>query len=186
MMDSEKNSFPAKFSFKIRPGLLSDVPAISKAYAQAWRETYQGTAPPAFVDGMTEAAAAGLFQESFRPNRFCYFLYVAEVEGRIVGFADGGRERSHPESGEGELYAIYLLREFQGKGMGRELFRAGFAQLSGSGLGPVVVWVLEENPHRKFYESLGGALGLDRKKLRIQEEGITLIPYRWTLAAKKK
>ncbi|MGH7739586.1 MAG: GNAT family N-acetyltransferase [bacterium] len=185
MTDSPLNSLPSNFSFKIRPGQFSDVPAISKAYAQAWRETYQGTAPPAFVDGMTEAAAAGLFQESFRPNRYCYFLYVAEVEGRIVGFADGGKERSRPESGEGELYAIYLLREFQGKGVGRELFRASLVQLNRSELSPVVVWVLEENPHRKFYESLGGTLGLDRKKLKVQEAGITLIPYRWTLSAKK-
>jgi GNAT superfamily N-acetyltransferase len=167
------------FSFRLREGRAADIPAISRAYAQSWRETYGDIAPGSFTDGMTEKAAAQIFEQSLQPNAFDYFLYVAEVEGEIVGFADGGKERSRPQSGEGELYAVYLLKKFQGQGIGRELFRAALSQLGRSGLSSMVVWVLEKNPYRKFYESLGGVLGTDTKVLKIENESIALVSYRW-------
>jgi ribosomal protein S18 acetylase RimI-like enzyme len=167
------------FSFRLREGRETDIPAISRAYAQSWRETYQGIAPAAFLEGMTEPASGQIFQQSLQPNSFSYFLYVAEVENEIVGFVDGGKERGRPESGEGEIYAIYLLKAFQGKGVGRELFRAALGRLRQSGLSPTVVWVLEKNAYRKFYESMGGRLGSDRKQLTVEKEGIALVPYRW-------
>ncbi len=167
------------FSFRLREGRTEDIPAISRAYAQSWRETYAGIAPKPFLEGMTEAASAQIFQQSLQPNSFSYFLYVAEVEGEIVGFVDGGKERGRPESGEGEIYAIYLLKAFQGKGIGRELFRAALSRLRQSGLSPAVVWVLEKNLHRKFYESMNGRLDSDRKRLTVEKEVVTLVPYRW-------
>jgi GNAT superfamily N-acetyltransferase len=168
----------------LREGRVEDIPAISRAYAQAWQSTYRGVAPNAFVEGMTEKAAAQIFEQSLRPNAFSYFLYVAEAEGEIIGFTDGGKERSRPEDGQGELYAIYLLKEFQGKGIGRQLFQAAFGQLRRSGLSPVVVWVLEKNPYRKFYESLGGVLGPERKVLKAGGDPVTLVSYRWAVSSK--
>ncbi len=167
------------FSFRLREGRTADIPAISRAYAQSWRETYTGIAPKLFLEGMTEAAAAQIFQQSLQPNSFSYFLYVAEVENEIAGFVDGGKERGRPQSGEGEIYAIYLLKKFQGKGVGRELFRAALGRLRQSGLSPAVVWVLEKNPYRQFYESMKGRLDSDRKHLTVEQEGVILVPYRW-------
>ncbi|HET9868891.1 MAG TPA: GNAT family N-acetyltransferase, partial [bacterium] len=170
---------PLSFSFRLRPGVPADIPALSRAYARSWRETYGAFAPAAFTEGMTEAAAARIFAESLGPNAFSYFLYVAEAEGSLVGFADGGRERGRPEGGEGELYALYLLRDFQGRGMGRALLGAALARLGAQGLHPGVAWVLEHNPSRKFYEAMGGTLGRDRKTLRVGDLPLTLVPYRW-------
>jgi GNAT superfamily N-acetyltransferase len=172
------------FSFRLREGRVEDIPVISRAYARSWQSTYRGIAPDAFVEGMTEKAAAQIFEQSLKPNSFSYFLYVAEADGEIVGFADGGKERGRPGDGQGELYAIYLLKEFQGNGIGRQLFQAAFGQLRRSGLSPVVVWVLEKNPYRKFYESLGGVLGPERKVLKVGEDSVALLCYRWAVSSK--
>jgi GNAT superfamily N-acetyltransferase len=169
------------FSFRIRPGTREDIPAISRTYASSWRSTYQDVASPAFVKGLTESAAAGIFQQSLQPNAFSYFLYVAEVEGQIVGFADGGKERSDPEKGIGELYAIYLLKEFQGKGIGQELFKASAGILCQAGLHSLVVWVLEKSPYRTFYEKLGGQLLPGVKTLDVAGEKINLVSYSWQI-----
>jgi L-amino acid N-acyltransferase YncA len=165
---------------RIRPGTHADIEEVSRAYAEAWRTTYQGITPDAFVNGMTAGAAAQIFRDSLQPNEFSYFFYVAEAPGdRLVGFADGGKERSHPESGLGELYAIYLLKEFQQQGAGRKLFDAAVESLLKSGMNSMVVWVLEPSPYRKFYESLQGKLEAGRKTLVVTGTQLTLVSYRW-------
>ncbi len=167
--------------FQLRPGTLADVPAISKAYSESWKTTYTGLVPDIFVRSMTVEAAIKIFTDSLQPNEYSYFLHVAVTpEGRIVGFADGGKERSHPESGMGELYAIYLLKEFQGQGMGRGLFQAAVQSLLRSGMTNMIVWVLEQSPYRKFYESMGGKLEPGIKRLDVIDQQIRLVPYRWT------
>jgi GNAT superfamily N-acetyltransferase len=165
---------------RIRPGTHADIEEVSRAYAEAWRTTYQGVTPDAFVNGMTAGAAAQIFRDCLQPNDYSYFFHVAETpEGRIVGFADGGKERTHPESGLGELYAIYLLKEFQGQGTGRKLFQAGVESLLKSGIERMVTWVLEKSPYRKFYESLNGTLESGQKFLDIAGTQITVVSYRW-------
>ena len=165
---------------RIRPGTEEDIEEVSRAYAEAWRTTYEDITPDAFVKGITAGAAAQIFRESLQPNEYSYFFHVAETdEGRLVGFADGGKERSHPESGLGELYAIYLLKDFQNQGVGQRLFRAGVESLLKSGMDRMVVWVLEPSPFRKFYESLGGKLEPGRKFLEVAGSKLTLVCYRW-------
>ena len=165
---------------RIRPGTIADIDAISEAYAESWRTTYEGLAPEVFVKGMTPQAARQIFHESLQPNEYSYFLHVAETdEGRIVGFADGGKERSHPEKGIGELYAIYLLKEFQKQGIGTKLFNAATQSLVQSGMDTMVVWLLECSPNKRFYEATGGQLQTGIKTLQVAEHQIRLIHYFW-------
>jgi GNAT superfamily N-acetyltransferase len=163
----------------LRPGNPSDVPEISRAYVESWRTTYEGWVPEPFLEGMTEAAAAKIFTESLLPNQYSYFLHVVEVNKKIIGFADGGKERSHPEKGIGELYAVYLLKDYQGQGLGRALFEASVKSLREAGMKSMVVWVLEQSPARRFYEVLGGKLQTGTKKLDIVGHPIKLVSYRW-------
>ena len=165
---------------KIRPGKQKDVPEISRVFARSWRTTYEGLVPEAFLKGLNEEAAAKLFTESLASTTHSYFLHVAEdAQGRIIGFVDGGKERSHPESGMGELYAIYLLKESQGLGTGRKLFQATTESLVRSGITSMIVWVLEQSPYRKFYESVGGKLEPGIKRLDLANQQVKLVPYRW-------
>ena len=165
---------------KIRPATIADVAEISKAYATSWRTTYQGLAPEVFVNGMTEAAATAIFHDSLQPNEYQYFLYVAETaDGKIVGFADGGKERSHPEKGIGELYAVYLLKEFQRQGIGRKLWQAAAQSLMASGMNTMLVWVLESNTNHPFYLSIGGVLQPGIKTLNVGGHDIRLVSYYW-------
>ena len=165
---------------KIRPGKERDVPEISRVFANSWRTTYEGLVPEAFLKGLNEEAAAKLFTESLASTTHSYFLHLAEnAEGRIIGFVDGGKERSHPESGMGELYAIYLLKELQGQGTGRKLFQAATGSLVQAGMTTMIVWVLEQSPYRKFYESMGGKLEPGIKRLDLMDRHVKLVPYRW-------
>ncbi len=165
---------------RIRPGTLADVPEISRVYAESWKTTYEGIMPEPFIRGMTPEAAAKIFNESLQPNEYRYFFHVAEAPGgKLAGFADGGKERSHPERGIGELYAVYLLRECQRQGIGKCFFQAAVRSLLDSGMSQMVSWVVEQSPYRKFYESLGGKLGEGIKKIEAGGFQVRLVSYSW-------
>lgn len=154
--------------------------AISRAYVDSWKSTYQGIMPEIFIKGMTQAAAVKIFNDSLQPNEYSYFLHVAETpEGRIIGFADGGKERSHPEQGIGELYAIYLLKEFQRQGAGKLLLKASVQSLLQAGMESMVVWVVEKSPYQQFYWKHGGVKMPRMKQLEAGGERIRLVCYSW-------
>ena len=165
---------------RIRSGTIADVPAIARVYVDAWKTTYQGLVPELFLKGMTFDFALKIFMESFEDKVHSYQVLVAETsEGKMVGYADFGRERSHPESGEGELYGIYLLKEFQKQGIGGELFERARQKTAEAGLKPLVVWVLDQSPYRKFYEKTGGKLRPGVKTLGPTGSQVQLVCYAW-------
>jgi GNAT superfamily N-acetyltransferase len=79
-------------------------------------------------------------------------VFVAENEhGDIVGFANGGKELSGKYPYDGELYAIYLLENYQRQGIGNQLVRNVVQELHRFNIFSLFVWVLEDNPSRFFY-----------------------------------
>lgn len=92
------------------------------------------------------------------------FALVTEWEhdrlrcGRCRGDPRFCFRRKGPGVNEGyssELYAIYLPRAGQGKGVGSGLFWAVVRDLVGSGWNSMFVWVLKANESRHFYERAG-------------------------------
>ena len=106
-------------------------------------------------------------------------IYVAEDEsGKIVGFATGGKERTGNYDADGELYAIYLLNEVQGQGIGRKLTQIIARNLKDQGFTSMLVWVLDRNSSKQFYESLGGQR-IDEAMIEIGGEEFKEIAYYW-------
>ncbi|MDQ3042919.1 MAG: GNAT family N-acetyltransferase [Acidobacteriota bacterium] len=86
-------------------------------------------------------------------------MFVAETEKNgIVGFADFGAARESDFGFEAELYAIYLLREFQGKGIGENLFRLCQKEMIADNFDSMYLMALAVSPYKSFYEKMGGKL----------------------------
>jgi GNAT superfamily N-acetyltransferase len=103
---------------------------------------------------------------------------VAEVpQAGIVGFLNGGPERSGDPQYTGEIHAIYLLQSHHRIGLGSGLIRAWAAEMLASGVNTAMVWALADN-HRAaaFYHRLGA------KRLREQPlaiAGISAMEVAW-------
>lgn len=107
------------------------------------------------------------------------FVYVAEDNEReVIGFASGGPERSGDVTYKGELYAIYLLEQFQRQGIGRQLALAVVERLVQMGFYSMLVWILEKNPSRVFYVTLGGQQVYE-KEINFAETKLIEIAYGW-------
>nr|WP_174616522.1 GNAT family N-acetyltransferase [Virgibacillus ihumii] len=161
---------------KIRTATVNDAAQIAKVHVDSWRTTYKGIVPDSFLDGMSYEERTKRWQK----NSVGQNVFVAETnDGEIVGFANGGRERQGKFEGyEGELYAIYILQEYQGKGLGKRLIEAVVDSLLKAGFNSMLIWVLKDNPATYFYKSIGGKrIGTD--ELEIHGVTLTEIAYGW-------
>lgn len=163
----------------IREAKIEDAAAIAKVHVDSWRTTYQGIIPDQFLAGLSYERSELMWQDILSNSQPINFTVVAESDqGNIIGFANGGREREGSPIYTGEVFAIYLLEEFQRRGIGSQLMMVLVSRLIQGGLTSLLVWVLEENPARRFYERLGGKLG-SQKVLNIGGANLTIVSYGW-------
>lgn len=164
----------------IRDATPDDAPAIARIHVDSWRETYRGLMPEEVFPTLSyegrerqwraATAAAG-------EGRGCVVV-ADDGEAGIVGFACGGACRG--EWGyDGELFAIYLPRAHQGRGLGKALFLAVAGRIAAQGKRSMLLWVLENNaPARGFYEALGG-VPAGEKTEEIVGATIHEVAYGW-------
>lgn len=161
---------------KIRKARLSDTKGIARVHVESWKTTYANIVPDEYLNNLTYESREHIWINSI-PNGG---VYVAETnQGEIVGFSSGGKERSGNYDGfDGELYAIYILREYQGQGIGKALIQPIIDELIGMGLNTMLVLVLKDNVSRLFYEALGGK-EIDDFEVQIAGRKLTEVVYGW-------
>jgi len=161
----------------VRPAELDDSAAIARVHVATWRTTYGGLLPEDFLASLDAAGYEQRWRRTLRerPDH----VYVAEEHDMVVGFASGGRERAGETGYSGELYAIYVLREAQGRSHGRRLVQAVVGGLREMGLTDMIVWVLRENrTARDFYEKLGGVF-VRSQPITIGSALLQEVSYGW-------
>ena len=142
--------------WKTRVAVVEDAAAIASVHVRAWQTTYRGIVADEVLDGLKVGNRIQQWTKILGQPTHHTFV-VEDADQGIIGFANGGSERRGDLGFEGELYAIYLLQEFRGQGIGTTLFRQIVDTLWKSGMANMMLWVLEENPYRDFYEGMGGS-----------------------------
>jgi L-amino acid N-acyltransferase YncA len=150
---------------KIREAKPEDAEAIARVHLESWKTTYPGIIPQMYIDGLKVENGIRSWQERLTQDGGPA-VFVAEDEAEIFGFAAGGAVMHPVEGFDGELGAIYLLQTHQKRGAGAALTRQIAGALRERGFRSMVVWVLEANPSRGFYERMGGEL--------VAEQGIEI------------
>ncbi len=140
----------------VRKATAADAPGIARVHVETWRSTYQDIVPDDYLAGLSVDARQEFWDKLLRMQAGKEHVFVAEdKEGRIVGFIASGHNRSELPY-DGEVKAIYVLKEHQGRALGRRLLRVSLDRLAQDGLRSAMLWVLEENPAVDFYQRLGG------------------------------
>ncbi|GEO27808.1 acetyltransferase [Alicyclobacillus acidoterrestris] len=166
--------------YTIREAVPDDAAGVAKVHVDSWRTTYREIVNDEFLASLSYEKSEERWRNRLANNPVEYAMFVAvNDEGQIVGFADGGRERSGDPSYDGELYAIYLLKEHQRKGIGKLLFHHVVSHLASNHFHAMLIWVLNDNPSRYFYESVGGQL-VRGKSIQIGEQQLHESAYGWS------
>jgi GNAT superfamily N-acetyltransferase len=164
----------------VREATQDDVPAIAKVHVDTWRTTYKGIVPDEYLANLSYQRRENNWHKIFNnASENGDFTYVAEEKsGQIIGFANGGLERTGDSVYKGELNAIYILQSSQCKGVGRRLFGTVVEKLNQIGINSMLVWVLNDNFACRFYEALGGKRVYD-KPIEIGGVMLTAVAYGW-------
>ena len=168
----------ASLSYLILPAGPADAEALARVHVTAWRETYRGMLPDAFLARMSEISAARRFRhELTRPGPHDVVLAAINPYGPF-GYVAGGPSRAGVEA-EAEIATLYILRHAQGHGVGRRLLTDAARALAAHGAASLVITVLAQNERaRGFYERLGGVA--DAPVERPGPGGRVLeVEYRW-------
>jgi ribosomal protein S18 acetylase RimI-like enzyme len=167
--------------FNIREANQDDVAGMAKVRVDTWRAAYQGIVPDDFLAGLSYQSTSERWQKAFWENRSPNVaVFVAENERReIVGIAICGPEQSQDPVYQGEIYVLYVLPQYQNQGIGRELAAACVGHLTQQlAVETMLIWVIAENPYRRFYESLGGKPVKEKTK-EIGGKLISEVGYGW-------
>lgn len=128
-----------------------------------WRCAYKNIFPEeVFIDKENKAEdKIKNFDKSIQNDNMS-LSYVAESDGKIVGFVFG-RMISHYEHfgkmGYADLEAIYIHPDYQGLGIGSKLKQIFIDWAKSNGATKFVIGVLKDNHNaRKVYEKWGGKL----------------------------
>lgn len=166
----------------IRNAQIEDSRAIAEVHVASWQHTYIGQVPDEYLAGLSVAVREAAWRESFEKEG--HRILLAEDGDLTAGFVSLGPSRDDDADPKtvGEVYAIYLRPENQGRGLGAELWQKAVDLLRASGCAELTVWVLDTNsPARRFYEGRGCFLDGESKKSSIGGKDVVELRYRCKL-----
>ena len=164
----------------MRAATLADAAAIARVHRESWRTTYAGILPLAVIAREAGRKSEAMWRRRLADRRGSTATWVAErAPHGIVGFASCGDARRPVGGLDAEIYALYVLREHQQRGVGRELVRACARHFVRQGLFGFYLWVLKANRARLFYEALGGE-EIAEKTERLGKHDFAEVAYGWS------
>lgn len=142
----------------IRPMTIQDADTKGYVHWKCWQETYAGLMEERFIVNQSLERCRDI------AHRWPENTLLAELDGTVVGYGCWALE-----NGNGEVVAIYLLKEAQGLGVGRKLMDALLREMDGCN--SIGLWVLKGNAHAiGFYEHYGFRPDGISKELRLGTE----------------
>jgi GNAT superfamily N-acetyltransferase len=159
----------------IRVATVQDAGVIARVHVESWRTTYAGIVPTVYLASLDVGQREASWREWLT---FDVDVFVAEVDGEVVGFVGGGAIREPVNGFDAELFAIYLLRDAQRRGIGMALLRRLAGALRERGFGSMLAWVLEDNSSGGFY-SRSGAVLVASKDMEVGGVMLPVVAYGW-------
>ncbi len=141
-------------NFTIRLATNVDLPQITHVANVTWQATYHN----AITLENQRDFLAQLYKPEILANSLTamgQWLYVSQVENKVVGFGHFV-QRYHPTQHRAELVSLYVLPDYQSKGIGQAILETAFATLSKANITQCTASVKTTNIQAcKFYERNG-------------------------------
>ena len=124
-----------------------EIEGKSFVHWQTWREAYDDLLPTEFQETMT-LERCRLFSQKYPENT------LIAIDGlKVIGFISYGNFRDKTMQA-GEIIALYVLKDYYGKGIAQKLVKAALTALDS--FSEIFLWVLKDNKRAiAFYQKMG-------------------------------
>jgi GNAT superfamily N-acetyltransferase len=161
----------------IRPAQLDDAQAIARCHIAAWRDTYRPIIADEYLANLSLDEHTLLWIDRIqRPG--CYTFVAERRPGELIGLINGGPERNDRSDYRGEIYGMYIRKEFRAQGIGRKLLQKFAAALVQDRITTLIVWAFERNPCRAAYAAWGG-VEIGRDPIKVGQQDLIEVGYGW-------
>ena len=124
-----------------------EIEGKSLVHWQTWREAYDDFLPGEFQETMT------LDKCRFLSQKYPENTLIAMDGKKVIGFISYGNFRDEAIQA-GEIIALYVLKDYYGKGVSEQLMHAAFVALDQ--FSEIYLWVLKDNKRAiAFYQKMG-------------------------------
>lgn len=136
-----------------------EIEGKSLVHWQTWREAYDDLLPADFQETMT-LEKCRFFSQKYPENTL-----IAMDGKKVVGFISYGNYRDETIQ-TGEIIALYVLKDYYGKGVSKQLMHAAFVALDQ--FSEIYLWVLKDNKRAiAFYQKMGFTFDGQEKILKL-------------------
>jgi ribosomal protein S18 acetylase RimI-like enzyme len=164
--------------FEIREAILEEAEAIASIHVKSWQIAYRGILEQSFLDNLNLEDNINRRKKTLSDGQGIHL--VVTYNGTIIGFSDGNEARLEKLTQNGlkklngkigEIKTLYIVQEYQARGIGKALFQEMIQRLKRNGFSPIILWVLADNVKAiKFYKAQGGVKIDEEYYVRGQEK----------------
>jgi len=145
----------------IRKADINDAEGKGYVHYHSWNESYTGLIDQEYLD--LRSLERCIEQAKEYPEN----TYVALVDEKIIGFSCYLEYRDDDLEDSGEINAIYLLKDYNGLGIGKKLMEVCFEELKQ--YSKIALWVLKSNSNAiGFYEHIGFERDGKEKNIKLK------------------
>lgn len=159
----------------VRTARREDAAALARIQVDSYRIAHAGILPQDYLDQLSYDEQESDWFELLSSGTADVILVAVAGDSQPAGYARGTAQASYAAPYDSELLSLHVRRALHRKGIGRLLMSTTAARLAARGCSAMMLWVLEANPARTFYERLGAAL-LEGRRLFV---GAPEVPYGW-------
>ncbi len=153
-------------NYEIRLASLNDCSELSKLKLKVWNTTYKGI----YTEDKFDNYDFQLNEEKFKKiieNKDINLYVVTNKNNEIVAYMSVGKPVREFNDYEQEIGLLYILKEYQGLGIGKNLFNLAYNKIKEKGYSRFFISCNKYNQNaQKFYEKMGG------KTVEIDEDNI--------------
>ena len=141
----------------IRLATIKDCDELSNLKQMVWNETYRGIYSDEKIDSFDYKKNSIKFLNIIKnPN---VELYVVEDNNKLVGYMDCGIPYRPYKDYKQEIGLLYLLKDYQRKGIGKKLFNIGVNSIKNKGYNEFIISCNKYNINaQEFYKKMGGVI----------------------------
>lgn len=133
-----------------------DASGIAYVSAHSWKETYSGLLPDEYLDERIKNVPNKIDStKSFLTNYLGDYI-VAKDGDDVIGILSYTVCNDEKYIDYGYLEAIYVLKKYQGYGIGKELFRKAIIGIKSKGYNKMKLECMVGNPTLGFYKKYLG------------------------------